>query len=256
MHRKHAVRASIVFVALLGAILLVAVAVGYTSPSKSVTLDDPDNQTINTTVNFINNDSDPGYSPSLSFRLQNESGVVATETISANSETTKTLSLSTAGLDSGVYGAVINSSSLNRAQVNSSPSIRTTKEAYIANETTDSLGVNLAFNGSREATSFVTVETDAGVEIINRSVSYLPSQHSSNEWTKSMLFNESDGIETGNLTVTATVDNASLYRGLSVSDSSDGGGLLTGTIGGQDTSIALAGLAVIAGIILYFRRED
>lgn len=256
MNRKHALRASIVFAALLGTVLVAVAVSGYTSPPKDVTLDDPANQTISTEVEFTNNNSDPGYNPTFQMRLENDSGIVTATSISASNETTKTLTLDTTGLEPGVYEATYNSTDLSRAQPVAEPSITTTAEAYIENTSTDTLGVDLAFNGSTETGATVTVETQAGVEIIDSSVTYDPSQHSNNEWTKSFAFNESDGLNDGNLTVRTTVDDASVYDGLYVSDSTDGNGLLAGTIGGQDTKVALAGLAVIAGIIIYVRRED
>jgi len=238
---------------LLAAVL--AVALGSAAPGLAavgdpmdVTIDDPANQTIEVDVSFSG-------ATDAEVKLVDGTTTLANETLSGSSGDTLTATLDPSDLDTGEYVLRVDATDESVTSLADTRMVyeRSTQLDDAANE---SVQVDVSFVGAENATADVAVAAaDTDTTLTSESVTYLYGQHADNEWVRTLEFNESDGLEAGNLTVTTTVSPTSTYDAVWVTTSGGGSGLLAGTIGGADADRALIGAVVVGGVIVLGRRE-
>ena len=229
------------------AVLALTITGGAAVASQDVTIDDPDNDTVevdvdysagvDATVELINGSGDVVDSQTIT----GTSGATETFSVSASNAGDYAVNLTTAGTESNV--------SLNETRLIAERSVEVTDAA---NET---VYVDLAFQGSSNATADIDVATDAGSTIATDTIEYDATSDTS---TYTMEVNESDGLIADTYTVTATVTSASAFEAAyaTLEDPNASSGFFGGEILGQDTSVAIAGLLVLGGGYYYAREED
>lgn len=241
--------AALALVALLGVATLGAVSIvtAESAANQSVTLHDPANETLEVDVDFIN-------ATDATVNLENSSGsVVANTTISGNASETKTAVVVPGDVASGEYTINLTATSAADIALNETRLIAT-REASIDDAGNETLLVDLGFQRAN-ASADVRVEDETGTLLFADTASY---DSTTDQNTISYEINETDGLVEGNLTANVTVNPAKSYDGAwaTVEKPSDDGGIFGGTIAGQDSTVAIAAVALLGGGAWYARREE
>jgi len=248
MHRRtNTTVCGIVFLAVL-AIAAVAFPAAAVGDPMDVTIDDPANQTIEVDVDFSG-------STTAEAKLVDGTTVLRNESLSGATGETLTADLNVSGVETGSYVLRVDATDESVASLNTTRMVYE-RQANFTDAQNESLQVDVSFDGAENATAHVDVAAaDTGSTLTSESVSYLYGQHGDNEWVRTLNLNASDGLESGDLTVTTTVSPASTYDAVWVTTSGSGSGLLAGTIGGQDADTALLGAAGILAVLYYGRNN-
>ncbi|MCU4716808.1 hypothetical protein [Halapricum hydrolyticum] len=237
----------------LAAIMLATLAIvgltatgGAVVATENVTIDDPTNDTVEVDVDYS---SSLTSSINATAELVNSSGtVVDSQTISSmNATETFTLSASEAG-DYEINVTAEDETNTTVAETR----VVASRTATIEDATTETLTVDLGFQGSTNATATVNVTDSTGSSIYRTTVDYTGT-----DTTKTLTLNDTDGLVNDTLTVTSTFNPASAYDGAYATvDDGSTDSILGGTIAGQDTGVVLAVVIVAILGYLYVRRED
>ena len=247
--RANQLKTGLIALLLIGMTAMGAiVAAGAQVSADSVSIDQPSNQQVETTLSWSGS-----ADATVSLQSPDGSATYASETVTGASGDTKTLTLSAENAPVGNVSLVVESPSASSVSVDSR-SMVVTEQVEIDNATLQSLDVVTEFAGpSADAT--ITVEDSAGAVVLNDTLAYMTEE------VKTVSYSATDGLESGNLTVSVETTPATSYAGVSASVSAGsgsggaGGGLIPEAPSVDVPSVSLSSIpggsaALAAGAIL------
>ena len=245
-------------IGLAGVLLAVLVGVGLAltasaapiadSPAN-VTLDDPQNEQIEVSLDFAS-------ATDATVELTDGEVIYETTSISGNAGETVATTLGTGSASAGDYQLAIDSPDASNVILNSSAIVKTTT-LNVTDAANQSVIVDAVFAGGTDANATVTVTDSTDTTVMTDTIEYIDSQHEDGA-TLTRSYNASDGLVADDLTVAIATSPASAYDAAYAtveSGTGTGGGLIGGEIAGQDTTVAIAAVLVIGGVG-YYGREN
>jgi len=254
--QSHDTNAKRYGIALAGVALAVLLAIGLATTATAapvgdsplnVTLEDPANEQIDVTLDFA-------AATDATVDLTDGDVIYDTTTITGSAGGTQTLTLGTGAADAGDYQIALDSPDATNVTVNQT-AITKTVDVNVTDAANETVVVDAVFAGGQNASTTVTMTDSTGATVVTDTIDYLDSQHDSGA-TLTREYNASDGVVADNLTVAIATSPAAAYEAAYAQLGGDTtGGLLGGTIAGQDSSVVLA-MIVLLGGGYYARREE
>jgi|GEM_PF-2570639 len=229
------------------AIVGLSMAGGAAVATEQVTIDDPANDTVEVDVDYASSlTSDINATVEL---VGSDGTVVDSQTIaSQNATETFTVSASEAG------DYTVDVTSEDEANTTLAATRLVAERAVSVEDAgNETVYVDVGFQGEDNATADITLMDSSGTELYTDTVEY---DAATDETTHMVAINESDGLTAGDLTAQVATNPASAYTSAYAGlEEPNTGGLIGGTIAGQDTTIVLVVVLVLGGVGYYAREE-
>lgn len=224
----------------LAALLTVGAAA---STDQTVTLSDPENQTIKTTAVWDG-------SGNVSMELIRDGSVVASDS-AAGSSGLATLEIDATGHSEGEYQLSI--SSTENVSVDE-PRLVTERDTQLTVSTNQTVAVDVEFDATAQTNATVSLSED-GSQIDSSELRFDPVAYEDGTGLKTAEFTLAEDRESLNVSITA--QPASGYEQVWVSQADDSGGLIGGggIVAGADRNQILGFLVVVAGMVLAYNRD-
>lgn len=212
------------------------VAVG---SNETIHLDDPANDTVEVDLNWSS-------SADATVALEDSDGTtIESQTVSGVAGDTQTVALSADYVSSGDYVLAVSSTDSANVSVDDSR-IVSSRAVEVVDAGNETVVVDLVFQGSENATSTISITNDTSTEIVSDTVTY---DATTDQTTYTREYNDTDGIESGNLSATISTSPETAYQSAyaTVTDSSTDESIIGGALDGYDSTTILVGaLAVLA----------
>ncbi len=216
--------------------------------TENVTIDDPANDTVEVDVDYS---SSLTSDINATVELVNDNGtVVDSQMILGSPGTTETFTVSAS--EAGDYTVDVTSEDETNTTLAATRLVaeRAVSVEDVGNET---VYVDVGFQGEDNATADITLMDSSGTELYTDTVEY---DATTDETTHMVAINESDGLTAGDLMAQVATNPASAYTSAYAGlEEPNTGGLIGGTIAGQDTTIVLVVVLVLGGVGYYAREE-
>ncbi|MFC7057242.1 hypothetical protein [Halovenus salina] len=248
MERTHKHKTGLLVVALVAALAAVVLTGGATAAlvDSNVTVDDPNNQTVEVDVSFSG-------STDATAELTEGSSVVESATVSGSSGATETVTLNADGIQSGTYG--IDVTATDESVVSLSETTLITHRPSMLNLSKDeTVTVDVEFSSADDASAVVELSqhgTTLGSETLNWF--YTSAGDESGVKTAEIAVNQN--VEAANITVETSPSNAHSQVWVSGDDDTSGGVLGGGAIGGASQDQLIGFVAVVVGLVLVYQRD-
>ncbi|CCQ34321.1 hypothetical protein HLRTI_001518 [Halorhabdus tiamatea SARL4B] len=226
---------------LVGAIIAGAAAGAVAT--DTIAVDDPGNQSVDVTLDF-------SAATNATVALESGETTYDSTTVSGSAGGTQTVTLSAATAPQGNVTLNVTATNETAVSVNQTTLV-TERTVSVANATTETVDVDVAYQAN--GTTDVTVLDDAGTTLLTDSMTY---DGSDDDGVLSRSFNDSDGIQSGNLTVTLATSPATAHDSVAVdvspvNDAQTGGGWVP-DVGGisipaPSVDLVPGGTATLAG---------
>jgi hypothetical protein len=230
--------------ALLALCISLTVAGGLAaSTEQTVTLSDPDNQTLQTTALWDG-------SGNVSMELRRDSSVVDSDSAS-DSSGMETLKIDATGLSEGEYQLTVTATE--NVSVDE-PRLVTERDTGLRASANETVAVDLDFNAIEQINSTVSLSQD-GTQVDSSEIRFDPVAYEDGTGIKTAEFELTEDRDSLNLSITAQPASGYKQAWVSHVDNSDGligGG---GIIAGASRNQILGFLAVVFGLVLAYNQD-
>jgi hypothetical protein len=214
--------------------------------SGTVTSDQPQNQTVEVDLEFI----DGGTTADV--ELSRDGTVVQSETVTESTATTTTASLPLTGLAEGDFSLDVTGADESNVSVADTRMVTKQTEVLDVNEN-DSVAVDVGFDAQEVTNASVAITSDTGTTLRDETVSFDPIEFEGGTGYKTVEWTPSSNYEN----VTVTVETSPVYGHDAVYSVIDGdGGATGGVIGGAGRTEMIGFAIIVVGLVVAVSRDQ